>query len=599
MLLGAFLRNENQTFLEWLKGLGYEGFALIGALILFTVLFITIIVFFVKMVLKQKRFVNKLESPERHTKVIILNIPRQEYVSFPLRDIEHKTKDTLTHFYGTYSSSERKRMMSWVNSIMSGTNDVPYFQTTIKKKKSHKITRSFLRLVHSDPTTGIIHLESYLIDSTFRVRNARKMLSSESEFAESLRINGSASGMTFCFKLVERNVPTSDKSRNANKIDVEKKFTDYVSRYAVGNQKAISLAPGEVAIANFSFTDLSEGILFALQTIYGITDRITADLRENNKINRHQIKCGIVINKDHLGDSDRILHEASSTVNSIVNAPQPVAIYEKANSVVQTYVDEPEEGFDNEITRILEEKRITYTFRPVYDVKRMRIHGYMARFTPMRTSFGSFAQMKNYAVRTGSLQTLMTAVIKNTIPRFNAERSNKEHRLFFSMRMDEREVILPILSRSRIVKDTNLYLTYLANDIQNSLDSLGVDKFLTQIEDMNKKGVKFAMILKDTVLDLDPRIYAAVDTFFVDLSSEDSFEKDARIRSELHVLVEGLLKYKKPIIANNLTTWNTVEIVVRSGIELISSDMVAPYEKMMKPLNAKSVTKLKFMKEGK
>ncbi len=587
---------------DWINNLTFADYAFgIGMLLLFAA-FVAGIVIFVKIGLRQSGFEKKLSDPNRRVRIVVINAPRQEVTSFSLRDINKKRSQSLPNFYATFPNTERVRLTDWINSILNGTNNVPYFLINYqrKNKRNRKSVHYFLRLVSADPTTGIIHLESYLVDKSFRTRTARKMLSSESELAESLRANGSASGMTFCFKLFEKQTTYKSKNKETQKIDIDKKFIDYVSRYAVGNQKVLNIAPNEVAIANFSFSDLSLGLLFALEVIYGVTEQLNEDLGKNAKsYNQFQIKCGLLMNKDCLGNSDIIIREVSSTVNSIAQMPQPIAVYEKVKTPLPTYVEEPSEDFDNEITRLIQEKRISYTFRPIYDVKRMKIYGYISRFTPVNSSFSTGSQMKNYAVRTGCLQTLLTAIIKNTIPKFVSERSNKEHRLFFRIQMDEREVCLPILLRSRINKETNLFLTFIADDIQNRSDSNSVSTFIEQIETLKAKGIKFAMVLKSTVLDLDPRIYDKCDAFLVDLSSEDNFEKDAKIRSELHVLVEGLLKYKKPIIATNLTTWNIVEMVVRSGVDYISSDMVAPYEKMMKPLPSKSVTKLQFMKEGK
>ncbi len=587
---------------EWVNGLTFEDYALGIGLILLLASVIIGVIFFAKIGMRQSRFEKKLADPNRRIRIIVINAPRQEVTSFSLGDIDKKRVQSLPNFYGSFPNADRVKLSEWINSILNSTNNVPYFLLDYQKKskRKRKALRYFLRLVSADPTTGIIHLESYLVDKSFRTRAARKMLSSESELAESLQMNGSAVGMTFCFKLIEKQTAYKSKNKAVQKIDIDKKFIDYVSRYAVGNQKVINIAPNEVAIANFSLSDLSLGLLFALETIYGVTERLLEDLGKNAKsYNQFQIKCGLLMNKDCLGNSDIILREVSSTVNSILEMPQPIAIYEKVKSPTQSYLEEPSEDFDNEITRLIQDKRISYTFRPIYDVKRMKIYGYISRFSPVNASFSTGSQMKNYAVRTGCLQTLLTAVIKNTIPKFISERSNKEHRLFFRIQMDERDVSLPILLRSRVNKETNLYLTYIANDVQNSLDANGINNFLEQIETLKAKGIRMAMVLKNTVLDLDPRIYERCDAFLVDLASEDNFEKDARIRSELHVLVEGLLKYRKPIIATNLTTWNIVEMVVRSGVDYISSDMVAPYEKMMKPLPSKSVTKLQFMKEGK
>jgi hypothetical protein len=71
---------------------------------------------------------------------------------------------------------------------------------------------------------------------------------------------------------------------------------------------------------------------------------------------------------------------------------------------------------------------------------------------------------------------------------------------------------------------------------------------------------------------------------------------DTRIRSELHALVEKLLKYNKPIIASDIDGWNAIELLVRSGLNYISSESFAPYNQMIVPLPPKNVRKVQDMK---
>jgi hypothetical protein len=72
---------------------------------------------------------------------------------------------------------------------------------------------------------------------------------------------------------------------------------------------------------------------------------------------------------------------------------------------------------------------------------------------------------------------------------------------------------------------------------------------------------------------------------------------DTKVRSALHALVERLLKYKKPIVAANLMSWNAIELVVGSGIDYISSDLFAPYDTMFRPVISRSVDRIKTMKQ--
>jgi hypothetical protein len=108
------------------------------------------------------------------------------------------------------------------------------------------------------------------------------------------------------------------------------------------------------------------------------------------------------------------------------------------------------------------------------------------------------------------------------------------------------------------------------------------------------------LLLSGKSLMLDASIYGKCDAFFVDFAdSADETNMDTKIRSELHALVEKLLKYGRPIIANSVMSWNAIELLVGSGLSYLSSDVFAPYETIFKPLNDKNVERIAQMKERK
>ena len=65
-----------------------------------------------------------------------------------------------------------------------------------------------------------------------------------------------------------------------------------------------------------------------------------------------------------------------------------------------------------------------------------------------------------------------------------------------------------------------------------------------------------------------------------------------RIRLSLYALIESLLKYNRPIIATDLEGWQAVELIIKSGISYISSDVVAPSNDMLLPVDRKKMEKL-------
>ena len=63
-------------------------------------------------------------------------------------------------------------------------------------------------------------------------------------------------------------------------------------------------------------------------------------------------------------------------------------------------------------------------------------------------------------------------------------------------------------------------------------------------------------------------------------------------RLSLRSLIESLLKYKQPIIATGLEGWQSVELMIKSGVTLVSSEAISPSSEMILPVDKKKIKKL-------
>jgi len=72
-------------------------------------------------------------------------------------------------------------------------------------------------------------------------------------------------------------------------------------------------------------------------------------------------------------------------------------------------------------------------------------------------------------------------------------------------------------------------------------------------------------------------------------------KKNTRDRLGILTLVEQLLKYHKPIIATDLGSSQAIEIIIKSGINLISSDSISASSEMLLPIDKKKLTRLHML----
>ena len=100
------------------------------------------------------------------------------------------------------------------------------------------------------------------------------------------------------------------------------------------------------------------------------------------------------------------------------------------------------------------------------------------------------------------------------------------------------------------------------------------------------------MTLMDKNLLLDVNFYKIFDYFIAGTAMTGELKKNSSTQIALRTLIESLLKFKKPIIATGLEGWASVELMVKSGVNYVSSEAISPSSEMVLPVSAKKFDKL-------
>lgn len=586
-------------FISSLKSFNWTKFSIYAAIILLVIAFIILLISFVKRSKDTATFKKDLSNENGTVRVFRIDAPSDSVRYFNLGDIKTVKNSSVGAFYASFPVKEQGRVKDWIMSLLEGRPAPAYLQTDVYFRKSKRIVPSFLKLDKVDTAHGILHLENYLLRYDTKVlRPTNRPFSTESDFSQAVKANGALSGMTFCFALYRVSAGPDYDPRLKNvpiPKDVCLRFREALSSYVTGNQRFIELSPSELVIANFDMVEMSQGIFFALR-VKEAADRVLMSSRRRTNRPQYEIKIGIVANKDLVGDSDMILHEARRAAGDLsIDSDSSLSFYKKGNS---DFDAADQLHYRSEVDRIIYEKKLSFSYRAVFNCDKLKTYGYLARALPLNTSFSSIDELKNYALRAKDEKNLFAAIAKNLLPRFEAERPEKNLKLFYPVRMDERDLLIPFFAHYGPASSCNLIFLFKESDIATSLDKAGIASFLALVAELKKNGFGIAISLGDKALALDSSIYAACDAFFVNFSSSGG-GMDTKIRSELHALVEKLLKYKQPIIGSNLMNWTALELVVGSGITYISSDVFSNYETMFKPINEKNLARIKAMKDRK
>ena len=120
-------------------------------------------------------------------------------------------------------------------------------------------------------------------------------------------------------------------------------------------------------------------------------------------------------------------------------------------------------------------------------------------------------------------------------------------------------------------------------------------EFDFSLEILKEEGYKLALSMKDQDLIIDPLLYTNFDYFIVGASMVTEIRKSTRNRLGILSLVEQLLKYHKPIIATDLGSNQAIEIIIKSGIDLVSSDSISSSSEMLLPIDKKKLSRLHML----
>lgn len=612
---------EESMFLKLVKNntyqIGTDAIILIVLATLALLFLIGMILSFCLSFKKDKVHKESLDQPSSSILIFRVNMESKRVIYFSKATLNPPAEITLDEFYAKFKDSDRGAIMSWIDEFISEKGTHEYLQTSYlsmmsKNPKKPLYIPAFLRCTSYDKDKHYLHLETYLLG--YYAESMKKsggiVFSNSDEFNESIRMNGHQSGCTFCFSMTpitsKGGILTEAQMKDKITPEAITKFRSVVSSYCVGNQKLIKQSPNELVIANFDMIDSSQAISFALQVANDCKDSLSSIKRRRVA---YEVRVGIVFNKD-LEDRPEDILEAARQLSKKANETQTLLSFFKRGEDDAIHANDlSQQQFRDEVGKIIYDGRLSFAYRPVYNSDSGRIIGYLGRSTPRESAFNDIDELKNYAFRSDQANNLFAAIAKGMIPKFVNERTGVTFKLFYPMRVKELDFAENFFGSYKYTKKmaskdasdrdntAQLCLLFKEYEISKEITPDKMEGFVKDITRLKNRGFQIAFLLSGHNLLLSDLYYSLCDYFFVDFSfSGSAGNMNQKVRSELHALVERILKFKKPIIANSLMSWPSLELVIRSGIPIFSSDIFAGYDPMIKPINEKALKRLQDMK---
>lgn len=563
-------------------------YLLLGGLLFLIVLLLSIVISFIVSKRGDVLFAGKIQDSSNSIRVFRLDIKNDKTDYYNASSIRRRRSSTLTNFYNMFPSNERERLIDWVGSLLDKDADTPQtLEISVIVHRNRKKYFTLLQVTKIDYENQIIHLESHLL----RFMNvSRSRRNNEGFYKFSTQAGLSATlkekpnrGFTCCVKFFRTN--STEKISRLDFVTIKNALVPFISK----DRMMIEYSDDEIFVTDFK-ASIRGQVVQALHTIEVETRR---RMSVHSSVDFISYSIAIIENKLLDSDLEKIIVEGEKLAKNAQEEGLTYLFYEENGDAISPVNSQ---NYRTEVERIIFDKRFQYLYRPIYDVGRQRTIGYKSIIKPLDSFFGSIEELKSYAYKTNDDRELFSTIARNSISRFIQQKSEKNHTLFFDVSYNEIAFVARTLSHINGIKETKVVICISEQDFID-LPSMSTESVISMVTNLRSNGYAAALRLKDkSELTLLPKIYESFDYFIIESDAQLSNRSMNRLPI-FQNLIENLLKFNKILVADNMISWDSVELVVRLGIEIVSSEVISPSDENVLPISKKNIIKLEKMSD--
>lgn len=564
-----------------------ENILILSGVALLGVVLIVLIISFILAQTSSKRYKNDIYETSNSLRVFIIDAKNDRVRYFNRSRLQRKKTSTITAFYNQFPANERDKIITWVGDLLDDTPNTPkYLEINVLINFNKKSYFSLLQVTKVDHTKDIIYLESYILKYMYATKTknikVRKFLSRE-KFIACLNAYHQPKGVTFAIdffnkRTLEEEVPHLLFSQIKNVL------VPYITPY----RPMIEHGDNQLIISDLKISQRTNMLAF-INTLRNEINRLLMISSETDIVG---FSFGVAENKYFYNSTDSLIDSVVELSQVAKEDGKDFLIFEEGKKI------NPEGDvlhYRTEVERIIQDKKIRYTYQPIYNAAKSRMLGYQAHFEPLDSLFDSIDELKAYAIRTEDDKELFATIARNSISRFIQQRDGVSLKLFFPLSINEIGYVNRTFSHISSIKDANIVLIFSEPEILD-LSTDAMDSTIQLIKTFKSKGYEVALLIDENEAALPSSAYEIFDFFMLSVSAHITNRKlQNRQLPSFQALIEKLLRYNRPILAIDIPTWSLVEYVIKLGIDIVSSDAIAPGDENILPLNKKSITKLKNM----
>ena len=540
---------------------------------------------------KDRKYFERMMAESTTLRIFIVDMKNNSVIYFNRSDLRNKKRIDLNTFYSHFHTNDIDKIKNWIYAICTDYKTADkYLEADVIVNHGRTTFFSLLKLLKYDPNEGIIHLESFILkyitpNNASNKKKKKSLLTGvvKRSTMESLIVKEkSLKGFTFAvrFYYIRQKVLSNDKIERYMIMTLKNVIYPYSSNPRVSRQ-IIDTGENELLLFDLRIASRDEAMVLATSIAHSIKKCIGV----NGFADSINFSIGVVENAQYYQDLDSMIMKAQEACMSAQHHGQEILLYQKqAAPLVEL------DRYREEVENLMQPNSLRYLFRPIFDVSKRCTIGYFEYVKAYNTPFASFAEMSKYAAKVDMSKEFFAMVARYVIPKFASEKQEDYWRLFMLVSLQDIDHMSEILKQIPQVKDVHLVLVF--NEQEINENSSNLELLNDSLKALRKDGFELAMLMKDKNLLLDSSVYYNFDYFVAGSMMIGEIRKNNRIRLSIHSLIESLLKYHRPIIATDLEGWQAIELIIKSGVSIVSSETISSSNDMLLPLEKKKIEKL-------
>ena len=543
------------------------------------------------------KYEDKIKQESISTRIFAIDVKNDKVVFFNRSDMKHKRQMNLTGFYFHFHQNDTEKVQQWIYSIMTNPKNCDqYLEADVVVNRGKATYFSLLKLIKYDPKVGVIHLESHILryitptNYSSKKKDALSGVVKRSTMQGVIKKTKSLRGFTFAIRFfyIRQKALSNEKIERYMMMTLKNEVYPFASNKRMPRQ-IIDDSGNEILLFDIHIQSRDE----AMQLAASISHSLRKSIGVNGYTDSVNFAIGVVENAQFYQDFDAIVQKAQEACITAQQNSQDVYIYQKSHGTMYQELNK----FNDEVDRLLDNKNLRYLYRPIIDTSKVGTpFGYFEYVRAYSSPFSSFAEMSKYAARVGRNRELFANIAKTIIPKFAAEKPSQNCRLFLSVSLMDIDHMSEILPQIPATKDIRLVLVFDEQEVNENSSSL--ELLNSSLKRLHSLKYELALLLQDKNLLLDPSVYTNFDYFVAGAAMMGEIKKNNRVRLSIHTLIESLMKYDQPIIATDLEGMQAVELIIKSGISMVSCEAISPSNDMLLPVEKKKLVKLHTMYEN-